>query len=416
MSAPHVSVTECRVAPKGEPRRPGQSRAGSTGRSGQAGLGLLRGDRDAPPADPVPAPPFRLSLPRGQPRAEGPFVGTAQPTSKLPGGRVTRTARRWRLWGCSGDAEPGLGGTGCRGTMGTVGWPLDTGLSTSEEWPWRLQTRSRQTQMSSGSAPSAARVAAPVLPGALTSLSRASGAGAGAGRLLPPSGHHRVPAWRGHQRPRWASRRPSVTRGPTEPAIPWAPEWETRLPGELPLPHGHPGGPAPVPFPSTTRPVAPFPRQRPSPRRPAPKGDIGPGSHKAPMGHAQLLQALALGRQHPNFKRGVGGPAAGRGRCRPGTLGGLLPLQPGCPKCSLTSEPQRPWKGPANCCPQRLSPQPHQHGSTAAVLMGVRWCLTGFDSHFLLTRDAEPHSLGSLAIPGTFSGEMSVLVLCLFFD
>lgn len=40
--------------------------------------------------------------------------------------------------------------------------------------------------------------------------------------------------------------------------------------------------------------------------------------------------------------------------------------------------------------------------------MGVRWCLTGFDSHFLLTRDAEPRSLGSLAIP------IASLEKCLF--
>lgn len=74
-------------------------------------------------------------------------MGTAYPMSKLPGGCMTRAARRQRLWGCSGDAEPGLGGTGCWRPMGTMGWSLDTGLSTSVEWPWRLRTHSRQTQV-----------------------------------------------------------------------------------------------------------------------------------------------------------------------------------------------------------------------------------------------------------------------------
>lgn len=131
---PRVSATQHRVAAARGPGRPARVELDSAGRSGRAGLGLLWGVRDVPPADPMSAPPFRLSLPGGQPGAEGPFVGTAHPVSKRPDGRVTRAARWQRLCGCSGDAEPGLGDCGGRG-MVTGHWTVNQ----THRWAWEGQ-------------------------------------------------------------------------------------------------------------------------------------------------------------------------------------------------------------------------------------------------------------------------------------
>lgn len=129
-----MSATQHRVAAARGPGRPARVELDSAGRSGRAGLGLLWGVRDVPPADPMSAPPFRLSLPGGQPGAEGPFVGTAHPMSKRPDGRVTRAARWQRLCGCSGDAEPGLGDCGGRG-MVTGHWTVNQ----THRWAWEGQ-------------------------------------------------------------------------------------------------------------------------------------------------------------------------------------------------------------------------------------------------------------------------------------